>query len=46
MDVSEYHRVLGTTPDDSEEYVTSRYKELSLVWHPDKCGKHDVCTER
>jgi hypothetical protein len=37
--------ILGTSPDDSRDFITHRYKELSKMWHPDKCAKFNSCTE-
>ena len=34
-----WHEVLGTTPEDSVDTITKRYRELSLLWHPDKCNR-------
>lgn len=36
--------VLGTLPGDTREYITHRYKELSKLWHPDKCASFNACS--
>jgi len=36
--------VLGTLPGDSRDYIAHRYKELSKMWHPDKCASFNTCS--
>jgi hypothetical protein len=34
-----WHEILGTTPEDDVDTISRRYRDLSLMWHPDKCSR-------
>jgi hypothetical protein len=42
--MEEHCRILGVTADDGEDYINQRYRELSQLWHPDKCGRFNFCS--
>ena len=35
-DVSPYYRILGCSPDDSDEAIRKRYRQLAKEYHPDR----------
>ena len=37
-DNSDPYNILGISPNASMQEIERRYKQLSLVWHPDKQG--------